>query len=209
MVELHNGTVWGTQSISYWPLLYITIYLLILTVERLYRILRSSLRKKKSGEKENLHRRTHYPSMRIFRLWPFFYGQRRISVWTILSKHLSFVWLCVSSIERGTRRIMPPDELSFAILFERRTKRSSLFAWYKRRTTRRTHSLQLCLVPRLHYYAPPVRFGSRGPIEFRLRYVTEMNWPRRPGKTPYSHLATFNSPLSHSFSDVIICFGEF
>ena len=125
------------------------------------------------------------------------------------SGHLSFVWLCVSSIKRGTRRIMPPDELSFAILFERRTKTSSSFAWYKRRITRRTHSLQLCLVPRPHYYAPPVRFGSRGPREFRLRYDTEMNWPRRPGKTPYSDLATFNSPLSHSFSDVIICFGEF
>lgn len=125
------------------------------------------------------------------------------------SGRLSFVWLCVSSIKRGTRRIMPPDELSFAILFERRTKTSSSFAWYKRRITRRTHSLQLCLVPRPHYYAPPVRFGSRGPREFRLRYDTEMNWRRRPGKTPYSGLSTFNSPLSYSFSDVIICFGEF
>ena len=165
--------------------------------------------KKKRGAKEILHWRTHYPSRWIFRRWPFFTAKDAFSVWTILSKHLSFVWLCVSSIKRGTRRIMPPDELSFAILFERRTKTSSSFAWYKRRITRRTHSLQLCLVPRPHYYAPPVRFGSRGPREFRLRYDTEMNWPRRPGKTPYSDLATFNSPLSHSFSDVIICFGEF
>ena len=88
------------------------------------------------------------------------------------SGRLSFVWLCVSSIKRGARRIIPLDELSFAILFERRIKRSSSFAWYKRRITRRTHSLQICLVPRLHYCARPMRFGSRGPSEFRLPAVT-------------------------------------
>ena len=49
-----------------------------------------------------------------------------------------------------------------------------------------------CLVPRPHYYPRPMRFGSRGPRKFlrrlpavRLGYVTEMHWPRGPGKTPY------------------------
>ena len=175
---------------------HITINLLILAVERLYRIKGS---KRNPSLEDALSVQMDISSVAIF-LQP----KKHVP-----SERLSFVWLCVSSIKRGARRIIPLDELSFAILFERRIKRSSSFAWYKRRITRRTHSLQLCLVPRLHYYAPPVRFGSRGPREFRLRYDTEMNWPRRPGKTPYSDLATFNSPLSHSFSDVIICFGEF
>ena len=98
------------------------------------------------------------------------------------SGRLSFVWLCVSSIKRGARRIIPLDELSFAILFERRMKRSSSFAWYKRRITRRTHSLQICLVPRLHYCARPMRFGSRGPSEFRLPAVTTPKWIDREAK---------------------------
>ena len=47
-----------------------------------------------------------------------------------------------------------------------------------------------CLVPRPHYSARPMRFRSRGPSEevsflpVFLGYVTEVNWPRRPGKTP-------------------------
>ena len=96
--------------------------------ETIQDIKKQSVWKKKRGAKEILHWRTHYPSRRIFRLWPFFTAKDAFSVWTILSKHLPFVWLCVSSIKRGTRRIMPPDELSFAILFEWRTKRSSSFA---------------------------------------------------------------------------------
>ena len=43
--------------------------------------------------------------------------------------------------------------------------------------------------PRPHYSALPTRFGSRGPTEdvpIRLGYVvTEVNWPRGPGKTRY------------------------
>ena len=42
--------------------------------------------------------------------------------------------------------------------------------------------------PRSHYSARPTRFGSRGPSEnvpVRLGYVTEVNWQRGPGKTPY------------------------
>jgi len=54
-----------------------------------------------------------------------------------------------------------------------------------------------CLDPRLHYYARPIRFGSRVPSEevrafsfpssprFPLGYVTEVNWPRRPGTNAY------------------------
>ena len=98
---------------------YITIYLLILAVERLYRMLRSSLCGKRKGEQKK-----SFTGGRIIRPDGYFVGGRfftakdAFSVCTILSKHLSFVWLCVSSIKRGTRRIMPPDELSFAILFE-------------------------------------------------------------------------------------------
>ena len=94
---------------------YITIYLLILAVERLYRILRSSLRGKRKGEQKE-----SFTGGRIIRPDGYFVGP---------SGRLSFVWLCVSSsIKRGTRRIMSLDEISFAILFERRNKRSSSFA---------------------------------------------------------------------------------
>ena len=34
-----------------------------------------------------------------------------LSVWTNLGKHLLFVWLFVSSIKTGTRRIMRLEEL--------------------------------------------------------------------------------------------------
>ena len=40
--------------------------------------------------------------------------QDALSVWTNLGKHLWFAWLCVSSIETGTRRIIRLDELSCA-----------------------------------------------------------------------------------------------
>ena len=108
---------------------YITIYLLILAVERLYRILRSSLCGKRIGEQKK-----SFTGGRIIRpdgyfvRGRFFTAKDAFSVWTILHKDLWFVWLCVSSIKRGARRIMPLDELSFAIFFERRTKRSSSFA---------------------------------------------------------------------------------
>ena len=47
-----------------------------------------------------------------------------------------------------------------------------------------------CLVPRPHYSARSMRFGSRDPsARIRLEDVTEMHWPRRPGKTPYGDLA--------------------
>lgn len=124
MVALHNGTVWGTQSISYWPFLYINIVANPSSRKTIQDIKKQSVWKKKRGTKEILHWRTHNPSRRIFRRWPFFYG----SIWTILSRQLSFVWLRVSSIKRGTRRIIPLDELSFAIHFERRSKRSRSFA---------------------------------------------------------------------------------
>ena len=43
-----------------------------------------------------------------------------------------------------------------------------------------------CLAPRPRFFARPMRFRSRGPSKFLavcLGYVTEMRWPRRPGKT--------------------------
>ena len=48
-----------------------------------------------------------------------------LSDWTNLGKDLKFVWLCVSSIKTGTRRIMGLDELSFEIRLERRTTKGS------------------------------------------------------------------------------------
>ena len=41
-----------------------------------------------------------------------------LSIWTNLGKHLLFVWLCVSSIKTGTRRIMRQDELSSVVRLE-------------------------------------------------------------------------------------------
>ena len=49
-----------------------------------------------------------------------------LSVWTNLGKHLMFVWLFVSSIKTGTRRIIRLDELSSVIRLERRTTEHSL-----------------------------------------------------------------------------------
>ena len=42
-----------------------------------------------------------------------------------MGKDLKFVWLCVSSIKTGTRRIMRLDELSFEIRLEGRTTKGS------------------------------------------------------------------------------------
>ena len=46
-------------------------------------------------------------------------------VWTNLGKHLKFIWLCVTSIKTGTRRIMRLGEPSFVIRLERRTMNGS------------------------------------------------------------------------------------
>ena len=48
-----------------------------------------------------------------------------LSVWTNLGKYLLFVWLFVSSIRTGTRRIMHLDELSSVVRFEQRTTENS------------------------------------------------------------------------------------
>ena len=52
-----------------------------------------------------------------------FYTKDALSDWTNLGKDLKFVWLCVSSIKTGTRRIMRLDELSFEIRLEGRIMR--------------------------------------------------------------------------------------
>ena len=49
-----------------------------------------------------------------------------LSVWTNLCKHLLLVWLFVSSIKTGTRRIIRLDELSSVIRLERRTTENRL-----------------------------------------------------------------------------------
>ena len=53
------------------------------------------------------------------------YTKDALSDWTNLGKDLKFVWLCVSSIKTGTRRIMRLDELSFEIRLEGRTTKGS------------------------------------------------------------------------------------
>jgi len=44
-------------------------------------------------------------------------------VWINLGKHLLFVWLCVSSIETGTKRVIRTDELYQFSLFPARIRR--------------------------------------------------------------------------------------
>ena len=47
-----------------------------------------------------------------------------LCVWTNLGKHSLFVWLLVSSVKTGTRRIIRPDELSSVV---RRSSRSNKY----------------------------------------------------------------------------------
>ena len=54
-----------------------------------------------------------------------FIPEDTLSVWTNLGKHLSFVGLCVSSLQTGTMRIMRLDELPFVIRLERRKTEDS------------------------------------------------------------------------------------
>jgi len=71
--------------------------------------------------------KTHYPS-----------GQN----WAII---LLFVWLCVSSIKTGTRRIMRPDELPFVVRSSRHISKESpcvlCLSLFLRPITRRTTSV--------------------------------------------------------------------
>lgn len=119
MVALHNGTVWGTQSIFYWPFLYINTVASPSGRETMQDI------KKQSAEKKT------FTGVRIIRPDGYFvYGgfcttEDVLSVWTILSKYLSFVRVCVPSIKRDARHIMPLDELPFVMLLERRTTSDS------------------------------------------------------------------------------------
>ena len=48
-----------------------------------------------------------------------------LSVWTNLGKHSLFVWLFVSSVKTGTRRIVCPDELSSVLRRSSRTTEDS------------------------------------------------------------------------------------
>ena len=59
--------------------------------------------------------------------WPFFYVlEDALSVWMNLGKQLLFVWLFVSRIKTGTRRIIRLNELSSVVHLERRTTENSL-----------------------------------------------------------------------------------
>ena len=53
-----------------------------------------------------------------------FYTEDALSIWTNLGKHLLFVWLCVSSIETGTRGIMRVDGLSPVVRRSRRISKT-------------------------------------------------------------------------------------
>ena len=48
-----------------------------------------------------------------------------LSVWTNLGKHSLFVWLFVSSVKTGTRRIIRLVELSSVVRLEGRTTENS------------------------------------------------------------------------------------
>ena len=50
--------------------------------------------------------------------WPF-YIEDALCVWTNLGKHSLFVWLFVSSVKTGTRRIIRLDELSPVVRLKR------------------------------------------------------------------------------------------
>ena len=55
-----------------------------------------------------------------------------LSVWSKLDKHLLFVWLCVSSIKTGTRRIIRLDELPFVLSLGLRKTEDHSSRWIKR-----------------------------------------------------------------------------
>ena len=55
-----------------------------------------------------------------------------LSVWSKLDKHLLFVWLWVSSIKTGTRRIIRLDELPFVLSLELRKTEDHSSRWIKR-----------------------------------------------------------------------------
>ena len=59
------------------------------------------------------------PKMAVFIL------EDALSVWTNLGKHSLFIWLFVSSVKTGTRRIIRPDELSSVVRRSSRTTEDS------------------------------------------------------------------------------------
>ena len=64
-------------------------------------------------------------SMKQFVRLTVFILEDALSVWTNLGKHALFVWLCVSSIKTGARRIMRLDELFSIVRFKRRETKDS------------------------------------------------------------------------------------
>ena len=73
-----------------------------------------------------------------------------------------------------------------------------------------------CLVPRPHYSARPIRFGSRGPSEevrrfppVRLGYIAEVNLPRRPGKTPCKDQVRLKRQSVEAYRGFILVFQSF
>ena len=59
--------------------------------------------------------------------YPIHTGKYTISVWTSLGKYLLFVWLNVSSMQTGTRRIIRLDELLSVVLRLSRTDKQQMF----------------------------------------------------------------------------------
>ena len=58
--------------------------------------------------------------------WPFLYYRDALPVWTSFGPHiLQIVWLSVSNIKTGTRRVPRLDELLFETRLERRISKSS------------------------------------------------------------------------------------
>ena len=93
-----------------------------------------------------------------------------LCVWTNLGKHSLFVWLFVSSVKTGTRRIIRPDELSFVVRLERRINHKEKKLTVSRNETKiltvnrkrhnpietlsvmkQKHDLQVCIVDRARH----------------------------------------------------------
>ena len=60
--------------------------------------------------------------------YPIHTGKYTISVWTSLGKYLLFVWLNVSSMKTGTRRIIRVDELLSVVRRLNHTDKQQMFA---------------------------------------------------------------------------------
>ena len=73
------------------------------------------------------------------------------------------------------------------------------------------HPLLCSFETRAAFPSPLImRFGSRGASDFFLRlvYVTEMHWPRKPGKTSYKDQVTYRLQFRFKYPSTSFTFQE-